>query len=118
MNNTPSTPSCGRTKIDDWVRALAFTVPARTPAQLRQLQFHCGKPPPAEEPSTLMRMKKICPGKPRRKREGETKSADAAPMALRRRPVNQRALTYIVISKPKRRSQAVGVVHCIKGLLK
>jgi hypothetical protein len=27
--------------------------------------------------------------------------------------VHQRALTYIVISKPKRRSQAVGVVHCI-----
>jgi hypothetical protein len=24
----------------------------RKPAQLRQLQFHCGKPPPAAEPST------------------------------------------------------------------
>jgi hypothetical protein len=28
-------------------------VPFRTPSQLGQLQFHCGKPPPAAEPSTL-----------------------------------------------------------------
>jgi hypothetical protein len=28
----------------------------RTPSQLRQLQFHWGKPPPAALPSTLMRM--------------------------------------------------------------
>ncbi len=45
----------GRTKIDDWVRGLHRTPPERTPAQLRQLQFHCGKPPPAAEPRTLMR---------------------------------------------------------------
>jgi hypothetical protein len=29
---------------------------------LRQLQFHCGKPPPADEPSTLIFM---WPGAPR-----------------------------------------------------
>lgn len=32
--------------MDDWVRALALSVPARRPAQLAQLQFHCGKPHP------------------------------------------------------------------------
>src|ERR1700756_2874726 len=40
------------TAIEDCVRARVCTVPLRTPSQLRQLQFHCGKPPPAEEPST------------------------------------------------------------------
>jgi hypothetical protein len=37
---------------EDWVRERARTVPLRTPAQLRQLQFHCGKPPPAADPRT------------------------------------------------------------------
>ncbi len=95
LNSTPSAESSGRTKIDDWVRGLHRTLPERTPAQLRQLQFHCGKPPPAAAPSTLMRM-----GVPGRRRG------------------DHRALTYIVISKPKRRSQAVGVVHCMASLLK
>src|SRR4030081_2733585 len=45
-----------RTAIDDWVRARARTVPARTPAQLLQLQFHCGNPPPAAAPRTLIFM--------------------------------------------------------------
>jgi len=40
------------TAIDDCVRARARIVPLRTPAQLPQLQFHCGKPPPAADPST------------------------------------------------------------------
>src|SRR5580692_5821080 len=40
------------TAIDDWVRARVCRAPLRTPAQLRQLQFHCGKPPPAAEPNT------------------------------------------------------------------
>src|SRR5688572_6721017 len=40
------------TAIEDWVRLSARRLPLRTPAQLRQLQFHCGKPPPAAEPST------------------------------------------------------------------
>jgi hypothetical protein len=48
--------SLPRTAIEDWVRALARTVPLRTPAQLGQLQFHCGKPPPAAAPSTLIFM--------------------------------------------------------------
>ncbi|MBA2594623.1 MAG: hypothetical protein H0U97_21250 [Gammaproteobacteria bacterium] len=54
MNNTHSSPS--PTAIDDWVRACARIVPWRRPAQLRQLQFHCGKPPPAAEPSTYTRI--------------------------------------------------------------
>ena len=54
LNNTQSSPS--PTAIDDWVRACAGIVPWRRPAQLRQLQFHCGKPPPAAEPSTCTRI--------------------------------------------------------------
>src|SRR5882757_633252 len=42
------------TAMDDCVRARVCIVPLRTPAQLRQLQFHCGKPPPAAAPSTLI----------------------------------------------------------------
>src|SRR5436309_1865137 len=37
---------------DDWVRAWALSRPLRSPSQLRQLQFHCGNPPPAAEPRT------------------------------------------------------------------
>src|SRR5579884_1534370 len=40
------------TAIEDWVRARVWRAPLRTPAQLRQLQFHCGNPPPAAEPRT------------------------------------------------------------------
>jgi len=29
----------------------------RNPSQLKQLQFHCGKPPPAPAPNTCMCMK-------------------------------------------------------------
>jgi hypothetical protein len=39
---------------EDWVRERARRVPLRTPEQLRQLQFHCGKPPPAADPRTLI----------------------------------------------------------------
>jgi hypothetical protein len=56
LNRMPSLPLSGRTKIDDCVRALARTLPERTPAQLRQLQFHCGKPPPAALPNVVMRI--------------------------------------------------------------
>jgi hypothetical protein len=56
LKSTPSGASSDRTKIEDCVRGLHRTLPERTPAQLRQLQFHCGKPPPAAEPSTLMRI--------------------------------------------------------------
>src|SRR5579862_5206073 len=38
------------TAIEDWLRGVAFSEPFRTPLQFRQLQFHCGKPPPAAEP--------------------------------------------------------------------
>src|SRR5689334_10816051 len=38
--------------IEDCVRGRARMVPRRTPRQLAQLQFHCGKPPPAALPST------------------------------------------------------------------
>ena len=47
--NTQST-SLEDTAIDASVRVFAFMLPSRTPAQLRQLQFHCGKPPPAADP--------------------------------------------------------------------
>src|SRR2546428_12390971 len=42
------------TAIEDWVLGRARRVPLRTPEQLRQLQFHWGKPPPAADPSTLI----------------------------------------------------------------
>jgi hypothetical protein len=41
--------------IEDCVRACARSMPERNSLQLTQLQFHCGKPPPAPEPSTLTR---------------------------------------------------------------
>ena len=53
LNSTQSVPSA-ETAIDDCVRGRARIVPLRTPSQFGQLQFHCGKPPPAAEPSTLM----------------------------------------------------------------
>ncbi len=56
LNSTPSTSASLRTKMEDCVRGFAFTAPLRTPLQLRQLQFHCGKPPPAAEPRIVMRM--------------------------------------------------------------
>src|SRR5215470_3743030 len=41
------------TAREDCVRGLRPGLPARTSAQLRQLQLACGKPPPAAEPNTL-----------------------------------------------------------------
>jgi hypothetical protein len=101
LKSTPSTASSGRTKIDDCVRGFARTRPERTPAQLAQLQFHCGKPPPAAEPRTVMRMLGGMLGPAPRGEPGVP-----ARMTKRR---DQRAATYIVISKPKRKSVAVGV---------
>ena len=40
------------TAMEDWVRARKCGAPLRTPEQLRQLQFHWGKPPPAADPRT------------------------------------------------------------------
>jgi hypothetical protein len=53
--NTQSVP-LDDTAIDDCVRAFALIEPLRTPAQLAQLQFHWGKPPPAAEPRTRIFM--------------------------------------------------------------
>jgi len=50
LTNTQAEPSF--TAIEDWVRGRVRSVPARHPAQFRQLQFHCGKPPPAADPRT------------------------------------------------------------------
>jgi hypothetical protein len=44
------------TASEDCVRALKPGSPARTARQLAQLQFHCGKPPPAPEPKILIRI--------------------------------------------------------------
>ncbi len=51
LNSTQLSPS-PLAAIDDWVRAEVRMRPLRTPSQFVQLQFHCGKPPPAAEPST------------------------------------------------------------------
>ena len=105
LNRMPSAPSSGRTKIDDCVRGLARTPPERTPAQLRQLQFHCGKPPPAAVPSVVMRIIGPIETTPRRTRPAG-RCIDT--------PRLQRAATYIVISKPRRISVATGVCHCME----
>ncbi|MDT4854716.1 hypothetical protein FQZ97_890350 [compost metagenome] len=78
--------------MDDCVRARAWSVPRRKPSQLGQLQFHCGNPPPADEPRTRMRM--IEPVG--RWRWGEEKSARRWGRAL---------------SGQSRRRSAVGDVH-------
>jgi hypothetical protein len=52
LNKTQCTAS-PLTAMDDWVRANAFMLPWRKPWHIRQLQFHCGKPPPAADPNTL-----------------------------------------------------------------
>jgi hypothetical protein len=52
-----------------------------------------------------------------REKARRNENAPTLAFARRRRSRLQRAATYIVISKPKRRSQAVGVVHCMKVLL-
>src|SRR5690606_24507401 len=59
--------------MDDCVRGCARKVPARTPRQLRQLQFHWGKPPPAAEPRIWICME-VTSGMPRTSR-GQERSA-------------------------------------------
>src|SRR5215469_15454117 len=78
------------TAIEDCVLGWARTVPARTPAQLRQLQFHWGKPPPAADPSTRI-------------------------FTVHRR--YQRLAIYRVISMPNRMSIARGVSQRMVELL-
>src|SRR5262245_39201808 len=55
LSSTQRLPS-RLTASEDCVRALRPGLPARTSAQLRQLQLTCGNPPPAAEPRTLMIM--------------------------------------------------------------
>jgi hypothetical protein len=93
--------SPARTAMDDCVLPRARRVPPRNPAQLRQLQFHCGKPPPAAEPSTRIFIRGIGGG------------ACAATATHAPRAACQRWAMYIVISMPKRRSIACGVSHFI-----
>lgn len=52
LTNAHEVSALPATAIEDCVLGRARNVPLRKPAQLWQLQFHCGKPPPAAEPST------------------------------------------------------------------
>jgi hypothetical protein len=86
-------------------------LPRRKPSQLGQLQFHCGKPPPAEDPKTRMRMCLTQAAQVIKKAHGRANTGALCPDSL-----NQRLAMYIVISKPKRMSVKEGVVHCIVGV--
>ena len=88
------------TAMDDCVRGRALMRPRRKPSQLRQLQFHCGNPPPAADPRT------------RTFTRAENKSA----AGITGRGPTQRVKTYIVISKPKRMSVKLGFVHIMGAL--
>src|ERR1700740_3407871 len=52
LTSTQEARSSPQTATEDCVRRSARSVPARTPEQFRQLQFHWGNPPPAADPST------------------------------------------------------------------
>ena len=93
-------PGLPATAIDDCVRARERSLPLRKPAQLLQLQFHCGKPPPAADPST-----RIFTGVRRQRWQ---------PLPP---PWHQRWAMYMVISMPHRRSIAAGVSHFMTMLL-
>lgn len=53
LNKIQLSPSL-LTAIEDWVRGVKPLTPALTFEQFEQLQFHCGNPPPAAEPKTLI----------------------------------------------------------------
>src|ERR1700688_4845511 len=74
LNRTQLPPSA-LTAIEDWVRARALIRPLRQPPQLRQLQFHCGNPPPAAEPRmrTLTMAARKARGRDRRPRTHSTR---------------------------------------------
>ena len=44
------------TATDDWLRGRQGRAPVRTAWHGGQVQFHCGKPPPAAEPRTRTRI--------------------------------------------------------------
>ncbi len=112
MTSAQPGPSAPRTAIEDWVLGRARTVPERTPEQFGQLQFHCGNPPPAAAPSTLIFMGLAS----RSQCENQMDAArlrGPTPRGLRAM-IDQRLLMYIVISMPKRMSIASGVSHFIE----
>src|SRR5687767_13757100 len=47
------------TATEACVRACKPRTPLRTSAEFRPLQFHCGRPPPAPDPSTLINMMEV-----------------------------------------------------------
>src|SRR6185369_14902953 len=53
LSNTQLAPSA-ETASEDCSLALYPATPARTLAECKPLQFHCGNPPPAADPRTLM----------------------------------------------------------------
>ncbi|KOR20109.1 hypothetical protein ABW54_18465 [Burkholderia cenocepacia] len=74
------------------MRGSTWPLPLRARRQFAQLQFHCGSPPPAPEPSILIFMASA--PEAARADHGETGGTHG----------DQRLAMYIVISKPKRRS--------------
>src|SRR5580704_13181248 len=108
--------SVPRTTIEDWVRACVRNEPRRTPVQLRQLQFHWGKPPPAADPRTrIFTIRSVSQGL----WGPATERARGARWPGSSRPHSnvQRLLMYIVISMPKRKSVACGVSQRIVLIL-
>jgi hypothetical protein len=107
LNNTQFSWS-ELTVMDDCVRAVTRLLPVRYPLQLGQLQFHCGKPPPAAEPRTCIFKRgyffERC----------DKKNHKHPPGQPRRVSCDQRLAMYIVISKPRRISVAVGFSHFIR----
>ena len=51
--------STGEIATCAWVRAWPFKTPLRKRSQFEHLQFHWGKPPPAAEPRTLIRIYRL-----------------------------------------------------------
>ena len=60
------------------MRGASPAAPLRTSAELRPLQFHCGKPPPAAEPRTLIIMAKGQMAMDGRLRQGKMRAASAS----------------------------------------
>lgn len=113
------------TAIEDWVRDVALSVPSRIPRQLGQLQFHCGKPPPAAAPrtrtliSSLSISQAVTVTSRRDLQQNRPSAAEASvPMLDCAQPAcllsnYQRFQMYIVTSKPKRSSTKVGLLQTI-----
>jgi len=72
------------------------------------LQFHCGNPPPAAAPKTLILIAIDFAEMPCKKDKSPMTGLLSKPNA-----VDQRLAMYIVTSKPKRISVYSGLVHII-----